>query len=75
MNSDSEEEGEGERTTWRGGDGWLEEEDLKLVVETTVELAGVAAAGRGRTENLQQEEGGRLVFWLTLDLIFSSLKP
>jgi hypothetical protein len=63
VNSDSEEEGEGERTTWRGGDGWLEEEDLKLVVETAVELAGAAATGRGRKEeNLQQEEGGRLVF-------------
>jgi len=26
-------------------------------------------------ENLQQREGGRLVFWLTLDPIFSSLRP
>jgi len=26
-------------------------------------------------ENLQWEEGGRLVFWLTLDPIFSSLRP
>jgi len=26
-------------------------------------------------ENLQREEGGRLVFWLTLDPIFSSLRP
>jgi len=26
-------------------------------------------------ENLQRGKGGRLVFWLTLDPIFSSLKP
>jgi hypothetical protein len=28
-----------------------------------------------KEENLQREEGGRLVFWLTLDPIFSSLRP
>jgi hypothetical protein len=26
-------------------------------------------------ENLQRGEGGKLVFWLTLDPIFSSLRP
>jgi len=26
-------------------------------------------------ENLQRGDGGRLVFWLTLDPIFSSLRP
>ena len=39
-------------------------------------VAARVAAGRGRKEeNLQQEKGGRLVFWLTLDPIFSSLRP
>ena len=59
MNSDDKEQEEGERTTWRGGDGWLEEEDLKLVVETAVELAGAAAAGRGRKEKKSAAGKGR----------------
>lgn len=59
MNSDAEEEEEGERTTWRGGDGWLEEEDLKLVVETAVELAGAAAAGRGKKRRKSAAGKGR----------------
>jgi len=29
---------------------------------------------KAEKENLQRGEGGRLVFWLTLDLILSSLK-
>jgi hypothetical protein len=46
------------RTTWRGGDGWLGEDDLKPAVETAVELAGAAATGRGRKGNLQRGEEG-----------------
>ena len=30
---------------------------------------------KAEEENLQREEGGRLVFWLTLDPIFTSLWP
>jgi hypothetical protein len=40
FHGENEEPGEGQRTTWRGGDGWLTgEDDLKPVVETAVELA------------------------------------
>jgi hypothetical protein len=30
---------------------------------------------KAEEENLQRGDGGRLIFWLTLDPIFSSLRP